>query len=130
MLEEARKDIFEAKKHKNDQSKNNEGEPDIEQLIENKRRQTQLEEQIRDLQALEDAQDDSMEGSVVEVDSEDSDAEEIRRLQKLNKKDVQDQEENEYESSDEEEKGGEDDEEMEDEDGDESGEDSMLEGID
>ena len=130
MLEEARKDIFEAKKHKNDQSKNNEGEPDIEQLIENKRRQTQLEEQIRDLQALEDAQDDSMEGSVVEVDSEDSDAEEIRRLQKLNKKDVQDQEENEYESSSEEEKGGEDDEEMEDEDGDESGEDSMLEGID
>ena len=70
-----------------------------------------------------------MEGSVVEVDSEDSDAEEIRRLQKLNK-DVQDQEENEYESSSEEEKGGEDDEEMEDENGDESGEDSMLEGID
>ena len=56
-------------------------EPDIEQLVNNKRKQTQLEEQIRDLQMLDaGADDDSEDAAMLEPDSDDSDAEDIRRL--------------------------------------------------
>ena len=62
----------------------------------NKRKQTQLEEQIRDLQQL-DADDNDAQMSdddEVAVNSDDSDADEIKRLQAIEQK------ENEYESSD------------------------------
>ena len=52
-------------------------EPDIEQLVQNKRKQTILEEQIRDLQQL----DDHEMSSDVAAENDDSDAEDMKRLQ-------------------------------------------------
>ena len=94
MQEEARQDIIAAKRDSAKQA-SEAAEPDIEKLVENKRKQTILEEQIRDLQQLdEDNEMDGGDDSEDEVIQDDgSDADDMARIE---------QQEKSYESSDEE----------------------------
>ena len=116
--EETKVDIIAAKKQK--ESGDDKGqEPDIEQLVENKRRQTELEEKIDNLRLLnaEEESDDDM----VQPDSNDSDAEDMKRITDL--------QEREYESSEEDKEQKGDDEDDEEMDGDDSEEaESDMEG--
>ena len=87
VIEECQSDIAAARDAKKNGQADAAGaqEPDIEQLVQNKRKQTQLEQQITDLQQLDAGADAQMsdDDDVQHIGSDDSDAEEIARLQQL-----------------------------------------------
>ena len=118
--EEAIKDILLAKKHASKMADAEKVEADIEEMVKNRREQTQLEEQIADLQQLDVVENDSegedQEDSDAVMDEDDSDAEDMRRInaqQKVNEyEDSDENAEEEDEEDDDEEEGEEEDEEM------------------